>query len=345
MPSDQATDPRLAKAIAALAQPIAEFRALVQDALTQAEAYLAGQTADAAALEARARAELGAFAESRINAKKFARLFPPAPNADPAAVKALSRAVGTLRAVASRGDDVFIVDVPAGRRLGAAVDAALAEAGKAFGAVVLAEVVRGGRYVPAEHDRLLDTVEFRAWNRAERRFAPPVVVMVEGAALAAADLAPFTDGREKIVLVGRGACPPAPLARCITPGTFFVQTCDGSGLDRMSSFDGPAVGALLPEGAAVFVHDPALGNESWQRLSVATLGEAPKKALGALSLWQMGEDRKQLETLARTPFAVPAPGGGAATAAVGATDAADRIASWLLGESGFAASKSGAAGA
>lgn len=342
MPSDQATDPRLAKAVAALAQPIAEFRSLVQDALAQAEAYLAGQTADAAALEARARQELGPFAESRVDPKKFAKLFPPAPHADAAAVKAIARAVDALRAVADRGDDVFLVDVPAGRRLGAAVDAALAEASKAFGAVVLSEVVRGGRYVPARHDRLLDAVEFRAWNRAERRFAPPLVVLIDGAALSAADLAPFTDGREKIVLVGRGACPPAPLARCITPGTFVVQTCDGSGLDQMASFDGPAVGALLPEGAAVFVHDPALGNESWQRLSVATLGVAPTKAIGALSLWQIGEDRKLLEMLARTPFAVPAPGGGAATAAVGATDAADRIASWLLGESGLAAGPKGA---
>lgn len=342
MPSDLLKDARVQRALAALAHPIGEFRSLVEDALVQAEALLAAQTADAPARAARASAELGAFANGRLDAAKFAALFPPAPPADDWAMAALRAAVAQLKAVRARGDELFVVQVPAKGRLGATVDAALADAGRAFGAVVVAELVRGGRYVKAEHERLLDAMEFRAWNRAERRFAPPLVVVLDGSALAAAELAPFTDGREKIVLVAQGACPPAPLARCITPGTFVVQTCDGSGLDRLAAYDGPAIGALLPEGGSVFVHDPALGREAWQRLAVAHLGEAPKKPIGSMSAWQMTEDLRLLESLARTPFAVPTAGNVGGTPAVGSNDAADRIASWLLGESGLNPGRAGA---
>lgn len=342
MPSDQVRDERVRQALAALAQPIGEFRALVADALVQAEAHLGAQTADAHTRARWARAELGVFAEGRIDAARFAVLSRPGPALGGEPLDALRSAVDVLRDVRDRGDDLFVVEVAPGARLGAAVDGALTDAGRAFGAVVVSELVRSGRYAAEEHERLLDAFEFRAWNRAERRFAPPLVVALEGVSLMAADLAPFTDGREKIVLVSRGPTPPAPLARCITPGTFVVQTCDGTGLDGLAAYDGPAIGALLPEGAAVFVHNPSIGRESWQRLNVATLGTVPKKAIGPMSVWQMQEDARLLETMARTPFAVPAPGGKAA-AAIGSGDATDRIASWLLGESGLGAGGGGAA--
>ncbi len=122
--------------------------------------------------------------------------------------------------------------------------------------------MRGGRYRPAEHDSLLDAAEFRAWNKAERRFAPPLVVEVDGADLHAGALLDFADGREKIVLVVRGAMPPAPLVRCITPGTFVLQTVDGTRPRPLAAFDGPAIAALVPEGAAVFLHDPGAGAAS-----------------------------------------------------------------------------------
>ena len=330
------SDPRVAQALEALTQPIAEFRSLVQGALAQAEHYLSAQSADAEERTARARAELGLFATERLDAARFAALFPLAGSAGADALAALARAVETLRSVRERGDELFVVEVPPGGRLGATVDLALAEAGRAFGAVVTSELVRGGRYRADEHDRLLDTFEFRTWNRAERRFAPPLVVVLEGTALLASELAEFADGREKLVLVVHGACAPAPLARCITPGTFVLQTTDGSGLERVAAFEGPAIAALVPAGAATFAHDPGGGRESWQRLTVGHLPEKPKRSIGALSAWQMSEDLQLLETLSRTPFAVPAPGGGAGTAAVGAADAADRIASWLLGQSGLA---------
>ena len=179
----------------------------------------------------------------RIDAAAFASLFPKARRVDSDALEALRRAVAVLRAVVARGDDLFKVVVPSGARLGIAVNAALGGVGRAFGAVMLAEVVRGGRYHAAQHDRLLDEVEFLAWNKVERRFAPPLIIEVDGADLHAGALTDFADGREKLVLVVRGPCGPAPLARCITPGTLVLQTTDGSGLDRVASFDGPAIAA------------------------------------------------------------------------------------------------------
>jgi hypothetical protein len=239
-----------------------------------------------------------------------------------------------LRSVSARGDGLFHVDVPSGARLGIAVNAALGGVGRAFGAIMLADIVRGGRYQSVQHDRLLDEAEFLAWNKAERRVAPPLVIEVDGADLHAGALSDFADGRQKLVLVVRGACGPAPLARGITPGTLVLQTSDGSGLERVAAFDGPAIAAMVPEGAATFLHDPLGGRESWQRLTVTHLPEAPKRAIGRLSAFQIGEDLRLLGDLARTPFAVPGANGSSAHA-VGATDAVDKIASWLLGQSGL----------
>jgi hypothetical protein len=328
------SDPRLQQALAALALPIAEFRAIVEGAIAQAESFLAAQRSTPVERAELAAAALGRFADGRMDAGAFAALFPRVTPSSPDALAALNRALAALREVRARGDALFVVDVTPGQRLGIVLDAALAEAGRAFGAVVLAEVVRGGRYTP-DHERLLEPHEFRKWNKAERRFAPPLVVLVDGSDLQIGALMDYADGREKIVLVVRGDSPPAPLARCITPGTFVLQTIDGSGLDRLAAFDGPAVAAILSEGAAVFMHDPQGGKEPWQRVTVKQVPAAPRKALGGQSAWQMAEDLRVVADLARTPFSVPAGNGASASPAVGAEDATEKIAAWLLGQSGM----------
>ncbi len=327
------SDPRLQLALDALAHPIAEFRAIVEGAITQGEAYLSAQHANDAERAERAGASLGRFAEGRMKPAAFAALFPAVASASPEALAALERALAVLRAVRERGDALFVVDVPSGRRLGTALDDALAEAGRAFGAVVLAEMVRGGRYAP-EHERLLQPHEFRSWNRTERRFAPPLAVMVDGADLQSGAIVDFADGRERIVIVVRGASPPAPLARCITPGTFVLQTVDGTGLDRVAAFDGPAVAAIVPDGAAVFMHDPPTGKSPWQRMTVRYVPAAPRKAVGGQSTWQMAEDLRIVNELAATPFSVPKADGRAAPA-VGKEDATEKIAAWLLSQAGM----------
>ncbi len=331
------SDPRVTKALAALAQPIAEFRAAVQGALAQADDFLAAQNADAATQAARAAAELGAFAATHVDAAKFAAMFPAVAKADKPSTAVLKKAATILRNVAAQGDAACLASVTEGHKLGATIDAALAAVGQAFGAIIITELVRGGRYKAAEHDRLLDPTEFRAWNNAERRFAPPLVVEVDGVDLHAGALLDFADGREKIVLVVRGAAPPAALVRCVTPGTFVLQTVDGTGLDRLAGYEGPAIAAFLPEGAATFMHDPTAGKEPWQRLTVPFLPAGPFKAVGGFSAWQMEQDVKMLADLARTPFAVPATPGAKGAPALGAGEAVDRIAAWLLDTSGLKA--------
>jgi len=328
------SDPRLTLALTALAQPIAEFRSIVEGAIAQAEAFLAAQQATAPQRADAAAGALGAFAARRIDSSAFSALFPPVAVASPDALHALERALAILRDVRQRGDALFVVDVPSGHRLGLELEMALVEAGRAFGAVVLAEVVRGGRYTP-EHERLLHPHEFRSWNKTERRFAPPLAVLVDGADLQVGALMDFADGREKIIVVVRGASPPAPLARCITPGTFVVQTVDASGLDRIAAVNGPVIAALVPDGAAVFMHDPSAGKEPWQRMTVRHIPAAPKKAVGGQSAWQMSEDLRIVTDLATTPFAVPAAAGSTSAPAVGAADATDKIAAWLLGQAGM----------
>jgi hypothetical protein len=329
------SDPRVAIALAALKQPTAEFRSAVQGALVQAESLLAAQSSTVEARAERAGRELGRFGAGHVSLERFAALFHDATPLDEASKKALEHATGHLRAVSAQGDSVFMAEVTPGRGLGATIDEALAVAGRAFSAIVIAELVRGGRYRPAEHDHLWNAAEFRAWNRAERRFAPPLVVEVSGADLHAGALLDFADGREKLVLVVRGDAPPAALVRCITPGTFVLQTVDGTALDVLAGFEGPAIAAVVPEGAAVFLHDPRKGAEPWQRLTVMPLPEAPKKAIGGASAWQMGEDLKILKDLARTPFAVPGVQGQKAMPAMGASDAVDRLATWLVDSAGL----------
>lgn len=330
MPFD---DPRVRLALDALQHPIAEFRAAINAALIQAEAALAEAGADNNARRERARTELGPFAEGRIAPDAFAALADPVPVADPKSRAALGRAVEVLRAVTARGEGLFLAEVPPRGALGQVVGTALAEAGRGFGALVLAELARSGRYRSADHDRLLDPLAFRDWNRAERRFAPPLVIRVDGADLQAGALAGFCDGREKLVLVVRGPCAPAALVRLITPGTLVLQTVDRSGFDRVVAYDGPSVTALVPEQAARFLHDPDGGREPWQRLGIGHLPEAPRGALGGFSPWQMAEDLQQLTALARTPFSIPAPGNAEGVPALGGTEAVERLAAWLLSRS------------
>ena len=328
------SDPRVTSALAALARPISEFRSMVRNALASAEALRSAQSAAPADRAARARAELGAFGAEHIDPARFASLFPEAPAITRDAASALGLALAVLRDFTDRGDDAYVVTVPPGVDFTAAIHEALGAIGRVFGAATLAENVRAGRYRSEDADELLRARDFRAWNRAVRRGAPPLIVAVRGADLHAASLGELADGGEKFVVVVDGPSAPAPLARCITPGTLVMQTVDGSGLDRVANFDGPAIAAIVPPGSAIFQHDPAAGKEPWQRLTVETLGEKAARRIGGVSPWQMTEDQLLLADLARTPFAIPA-SGKAAAPAMGASDAVDRIAAWLLDQSGL----------
>ena len=89
MPSDFT----ISRALAVMAQPIAEFRSFVRSALREAEEFRAEQSASDDERSARARVELGDFALGRIDASRFATLFPAAPPVSSPARAALDRAI------------------------------------------------------------------------------------------------------------------------------------------------------------------------------------------------------------------------------------------------------------
>ncbi|MFN8582950.1 MAG: hypothetical protein U0163_18500 [Gemmatimonadaceae bacterium] len=321
------SDDRVTAAVRALERPIAEFRSALSGAQAQAHAYLASQRTDPSSRTAAATRELGQFAAGRLDATKFSTTFATSQALSPDHVSRVQRAVQVLDDVLVSGDALFQVDVAPGMSLPRVVGDALARIGRAFGAMLAVELVRGGRYQPAEHDALLDRLDFGSWTRDERRFAPPLVVSVDGADLHAGGLSDYTDGRQKIVLVVRGECAPAALVRLITPGTLVLQTADGVGLDRVATTDSPAIAAWVPASAAQFLHDPRGGKDAWQRMTVWHLPSAPKKSLGGMSAWQMGEDLQQLSALASAPAAT------AGASPMGGTATVDRLAQWLLGQS------------
>lgn len=330
MPSDDRRDSqtgdRVSASLRALRAPITAYRSAVATAAERVRSVLAVQRDGG-----HSRLQLGAFAAGRIDAERFAALSAGEGVLDVLARSRLERSADVLTGLASSSDDAFVVDVAPGAGLGQAVHAALSRLGRAFAAATAADAVRGGRYDPARDENGPAGFSFERWNAGERRLAPPLVVTIDGADLQAGQLAEIMDGTVRIVIVVRGQCAPAPLARLITPGTFVVQTADTSLLDRVAAQDGPAVVALVSDDAAQFVHDPRAGNSIWQRLSISHLPEAaPRKSLGGQSAWQQGEDLRQLRALAERP-ALPAMPIGAFVPA-GDGDPADRLAAWLVAQ-------------
>jgi len=281
--------------------------------------------------------DLGAFASGRIDLQRFTDLVARDEATDDEAESALREAYDTLSSLVARDTDLVSVDVAPGASLHEAVYGALAGVGRAFGAARAVDLARSGRFRRAEHGGLVDWFPFPQWSRAERRLAPPLVVSVDGADLQAGALAEFLDGALKIVLVTRGATPPAALVRLVSPGVFVLQTTDASDLARFAASKGAGVAAVVPEGAACFTHDPAAGEELWDRMSVQRLPErAPRVAVGGHSAQQMAEELAQLRALSHKPeipeaaavavAAEPAAGSSAAPAA----DPAAKLAAWLL---------------
>ena len=323
MPSETA----ISAALTALAPRLQAFRAAVSDAAERVDRFVAAATTDFP--RQRVAAELGAFAANRIDAERFAGLLVGAPALDQAQRSVLTLAGVSLRELASAPDAQFVVDVPSGSSPGALIAERLATLGRAFAAAEAAELVRSHR-----HDAtapLPRGLPHARWNRAERAVAPPVVVLVDGADLWAAEAAPFLDGRQAIVFLVRGACPPAPLARLITPSVFVLQTSKPEALAgaRGADASGPMVIALVPQGCAEFVHTP--GNAPvHDRLSVVVAPEVPRRAIGAWSPRQQQDDLQLLLELATPGVARPKPIPGAPSMNGG--DPVEQLAGWLLSQ-------------
>lgn len=167
--------------------------------------------------------------------------------------------------------------------------------------------------------------------------SPPLVVTIDGADLWAGEIAQYLDGNQKLVLVVRSPCPPAPLVRLITPHALVMQTSSIDALSTAMQTDGLAVAALVPEGAAEFIHLPDGQRTIHERLRVSATPQGARKTLPSWSLWQQQEELQQLIALSTPPVALvrPEPIGNGAKPTV---DPADRLAAWLLSQAGTTSS-------
>jgi len=324
MPSDETLD----SILRSLAGPIGAFRSALALTLEQIRGFLASQQREGEKDGPPEKALLGSFAGGRIDFERFGSLLARAPAIDAFSLGRIEDAYEVLREVET--GPIGEVHAEPGGDLRETVARALGTVGRAFGAARVFELARSGRYREADHSSFLDAFPFGRWSRAERMLAPPLVVRTPGHALRAEPLAEFLDGAVKIVLVVAGEAPLVPLVRMITPGTFVLQTKDATGLDRLAAWSGPGIAAVVPEGSALFVHDPSLGAEPWDRLQVASLPEPQRVPRGGRSARQEADEVRQLKVLAARPPEAP-PRTAGETPAVAAAPA-DRLAAWLLAQ-------------
>lgn len=321
MPSDE----RVTMALKAVTPALQRFRSVVNTAHGVARTILAaGSGAE------QSRAELGRFAEGRIDIDRFAELS-SGTALDAEARGLIAYAAQVLEDTANLPDDAYVVRADSGESLASRVGTALTLFGRAFSAAHAIDRARHGRGATAMHELSL-AYPFAKWSALERMVAPPIIAVVDGAHLSVAALGNYLDGGIHACLVVENGCPPAALARLITPGTLVVQTADARGLDRFASHEGPAIAALVPSSAAQFIHDPERGRMPWQRIELwHRPEEAPRGRLGSATTRQQRDDLEQLLALATPPTLPDGSLAGPATA----DDLADRLSSWLLAESGF----------
>lgn len=321
MPSDE----RIEQALEVLSGQTQAFRSALAVTIDQMSAFAHAQ---GAAKEQKAESvamELGPFAANLVDSSEFSQYAGDTAESSAQGVKTVKQAQDTLGKLAAKDDELFVVDVESGGSLWHSVAQRLGELGCAFAAARAFEQAKANGS-SAEKVRTIDSLPFSKWSSKERRLAPPLVVTVDGADCRASGLADFLDGSFKIVLLLRGESTPAPLVRLITPGVFVAQATDASGLKRVGKWDGPGIGALVPESAARFVHDPKAGVESVDRLKVGHLPEAKRrKPLGGVSVAQQAEELRQLKALGKAPETA-----AAAEEPEVPVNPADKLAAWLL---------------
>lgn len=325
MPSDG----RVGQVLDGFREPLSAFRSLLVNTTEEVRAMLLSRQSTLESRAARVAAELGPLAAGRIDPERFATLVFDHHDAEPAAAQILKLALGVLTELADRSERLSIVEVPAGGNLYEAVARALGEIGRAFSAARAIIEIRAARHRGG--DGSVGPLPFGRWTKTERRLAPPLAVEVQGGDLRPAALAEFLDGRQKIVLVVEGECAPAPLARLVAPGTYVLQTADGSGMERFAAWEGPGIAALVPESAARFEHNPAAGAAPWERITITHLPDKlPRRTFAGLSASQQAEELELLRSLAARPAGIEPLAGARAPAEAGTGDPADKLAAWLL---------------
>lgn len=325
------SDPRISSALLALRPRISAFRRAVSGALERARATLVPESEPD-----QTSTTLGDFGGRLIDAGRFASISSRLTILDDAMRAPVKRAMEVLEELASSPDDLFIIDVPAGGSLGAALQTRLADLGRVFGAATLVDQVRRGMWDPAQDQSCLDAHPFASWSASERRFAPPLIVLIAGNDLDAFALAPLIDGWVRFILVVREPSSEAPLARLISPGSFIAQVDDVKVIDVVADFDGPAVIAVMNGKEARFIHDPRAGAAFWQRLQISRLPDIPaRKPSGVHSAWERREDLAHLSALSERPVIVAnASDQSAGAGVISGSDATESLTAWLLGQAG-----------
>lgn len=315
------------RALEALEERREAYDSAVATAVDEVRTVLDSQRSTAGAKGSRAAAELGVFASGRIDTERFESLFTEQEKLDGDAVQRIEAALEALTELMESGDGLYMTKARSGSDLRDTVRDALARAGRAFGAGRTVERVRAGGEATAYEAGFSPTL----WNRAERTVAPPLIVDVEGADLRPAGLADYLEGNQAIVLMVRKPAPPAPLARLVVPGTLVVQATQEDGLDEaleaLREWHGPAIIAVLPEGAATFRYLPR--EDEPGELVVGSVPEESPRAIGGLSAGRQEAELRLLRLLdGAVAGRVVAAAGDGATAE--AADPTDKLAAWLL---------------
>ncbi|MGD8362271.1 MAG: hypothetical protein PVJ04_12665 [Gemmatimonadota bacterium] len=325
MPSDD----RITQALAALTAAREGFASSVAMSAEEVRGILERANSAEENPQVKLAHELGPFAAGRIDLDRMAPFVSANSKLDGEKRDRVQKAFETLVALKKAGDSLFHGKVEVDGYLRGTLLAALARAGTAFGAGRSVEWALHGIAAPEGVDDALESFPPNLWNRAEKGCAPPLVLEVEGADLKAASLGDLLEGSQKIVLVVNGPAAPAPLVRLITPGMTVIQSDDPLDLAALSATPGPGIAALMPEGAAKFVHAPG-GKSLNERLTVSSLPEQePKKALGSISVFQQVEELRQLRALAAS-VQIPAAAEEEAASAGAEMDEAGQLAAWLI---------------
>jgi hypothetical protein len=286
-------------------------------------------------------AELGRFAEGRIDPARLAGLVGVEESPDPVLHHLVALAEDRFGRLLRRGSDAFFVGVPPGGDLRDAVRDALADLGTAFGFARAVRKARTRRFLPDDDHELLRPWPFHRWSPAELEMAPPLVIELDGSDLRAAGLSEFLDGGVRMVLRVRERTGPAPLARLISPGVFVAQVSAASPdpvLERLASWDGPGiVGLFEPDaGALEYVHDPGSGLEvDLEEVDIA-IAEASDRR-GTPGLGELRHLRRFVAPAPPVADSAADPGTDSGdpetplrSSARGAVDDVDRLAGWLL---------------
>lgn len=326
MPSNYTCDcPEDVKAVASAS--LGDFRSSLATTVGILRASLAQVTGDSSKQQEIAEKSLGSFAVGRINVESFEKFAVNKTTVAEGTGPVIERALDVMVELMDTGDALNRVKLNEGQNLRCMMSRTLKNIGRAFGAAHAVELAKAGTYSENEHAGLFDAYLYKNWSPAQRALAPAIVIELANGSAQTTNLGEFVDGQQKVVLVYGEDCPPAPLARLVSPNMFVLQTTDCLGLEDFLSYQGPGVAAVVPQTSAHFAHDPRRGSTIAARLVGVEIPASPNfRVRGGLSVSQQQEDLAQLEALANAE--APAEKEEAAAEA----NPVDKLAAFLLGK-------------